>query len=283
VGGYPREIRGASLPFSRYNTSVEATKQTLDLRKPLMNAAGSLGFVPDNRAPVDWEQFGAFVSNPISRKPRRPSRGQRVSPFSGGMLLHTGHPNPGFSTSVRRFARRWQRAPVPVIVHLLGDSPENMPSMIVRMEEIENILAVEIGLPNAVDASEAVEIIRASVGELPIIARLPMAQAEELGTSVLDAGATAVSLGPPRGAFPDLEGKLVYGRQYGPAIFPQALRVVSELAKAGVQVIGGGGVYGLEQVKAMLAVGAVGVQLDTVLWRGDWFTPSQAKGFSLEV
>jgi len=262
---------------------VEVTKQTLELRKPLMNAAGSLGFIPDVRSPVDWEPFGAFVTNPISRKPRQPSRGQRVSPFSGGMLLHTGHPNPGFSAAVRRFAGRWQRAPLPVIVHLLGDSPENMPSMIVRMEEIENVMAVEIGLPDAVDASEAVEIIQASVGELPVIARLPPARAEELGTSVLGAGAIAVSLGPPRGAFPDLQGKLVYGRQYGPAIFPQALRVVSELAKMGVQVIGGGGVYRPEQAKAMLAAGAVGVQLDTVLWSGDWFTPSQVEGLSLEV
>jgi dihydroorotate dehydrogenase len=262
---------------------VEIIKQTIDLRRPLTNAAGSLGFIPDGHAPVDWDQCGAFVTNPISRKPRQPSRGQRMSPFSGGMLLHTGHPNPGFSASVRRFAGRWQRAPVPVIVHLMGDSPENMPSMIVRMEEIENVMAVEIGLPDAVDASEAVEIIQASVGELPVIARLPLAQAEELGISVLSAGAIAVSLGPPRGAFTDLEGRLVYGRQYGPAIFPQALRVVSELAKMDVQVIGGGGVYRLEQAKVMLAAGAVGVQLDTVLWCGDWFILSQAEGLSLEV
>jgi dihydroorotate dehydrogenase (NAD+) catalytic subunit len=262
---------------------VEITKQILDLRQPLMNAAGSLGFIPDARSPVDWEPFGAFVTNPISRKPRQPSRGQRVSPFPGGMLLHTGYPNPGFNAAVRRFAGRWHRAPLPVIVHLLGDGPENMPSMIVQMEEIENIIAVEIGLSDAVDASEAVEIIRASVGELPVIARLPLTYAEELGISVLGAGAIAVSLGPPRGALPDLQGKLVYGRQYGPAIFPQALRVVSELAKMGVQVIGGGGVYRLEQAKAMLAAGAVGVQLDAVLWRGDWATPSQAEGLSLEV
>lgn len=262
---------------------MEVIKQTLDLRKPLMNAAGSLGFVPDTRAPVDWDQFGAFVTNPVSRKPRQPSRGQRDLPFPGGMLLHTGHPNPGFSTSVRRFAGRWRRAPLPVIVHLLGDSPENMSSMIVRLEEVENVIAVEIGLPDAVEASEAAEIIQASVGELPVIARLPLTRAEELGGAVSSAGAMALSLGPPRGALVDLRGELVYGRQYGPSIFPQTLRVVSELVKMGLPVIGGGGVYQIEQVEAMLTAGAIGVQLDTVLWRGDWFTPSRAGEISQEV
>jgi dihydroorotate dehydrogenase len=269
--------------YTRYNTNVEVTKQTLDLRKPLMNAAGSLGFVPDTRSPVIWDQLGAFVTNPISRKPRRPSRGQRVLLFSGGVLLHTGHPNPGFSMSVRRFAGRWRRAPLPVIVHLLGDSPENMAAMLVRLEEIENVISVEIGLPDEVEASEAVEIIQASVGELPVIARLPLSRAEELGRSVSDAGAMVLSLGPPRGALPDLQGKLVYGRHCGPAVFPQALRVVRELVKMEVQVIGGGGVYQAEQTDAMLSAGAIGVQLDTVLWRGDWFVPSQTGDFSQEV
>jgi len=191
-------------------------------------------------------------------------------PFPGGMLLHTGHPNPGFSASVRKYANRWRRAPLPVIVHLLGDSPENMQSMLVRLEEIENILAVEIGLPADISLAEATEIVQASTGELPVIVRLPLTRAEELGKAVSQAGAAAVSVGPPRGALPDAEGKLVYGRQYGPAVFPQALRLVGELVKTACPVIGGGGVYSVEQAEAMLAAGAIAVQLDTVLWRADW-------------
>jgi dihydroorotate dehydrogenase (NAD+) catalytic subunit len=252
------------------------SKQTFDLRKSLMNAAGSLGFVPDARAPINWDQMGAFVTNPISRKPRQPSRGQRVLPFPGGLLLHAGHPNPGFSVCMRRFAGRWRRAPLPVIVHLLGDSPENMAPMIVRLEEIENVMAVEVGLPTEIEASEASEVVVASAGELPLIVRLPLARAEELGRFVSDAGAMAVSLGPPRGALPDAQANIVYGRHYGPAVFPQALRVVSELVKMGIPVIGAGGVYRAEQADAMLSAGATGVQLDTVLWRGDWFASSQA-------
>ena len=46
------------------------SKRDLYFRKPLMNAAGTLGFSPDPRASVAWEDLGAFVTNPISLRPR---------------------------------------------------------------------------------------------------------------------------------------------------------------------------------------------------------------------
>ena len=235
-----------------------------------MNAAGSLGFFPNPRAPVDWGQFGAFVTNPISRKSRKPAKAPRLLPFPGGALLHSGHPNPGFSSAVRKYSGRWRRASLPVIVHLLGGSPEEVKDMIVRLEEIENVIAVEINLPAEIETAEAVEIIQAAVGELPVIVRVPLTRGEELGAAAIQAGASAVSLGPPRGALPKAENDLVYGRLYGPGMFSQALRAVGELVKLGIPVIGAGGVYTQEQADAMLAFGAVAVQLDTALWRGDW-------------
>ena len=71
---------------------------------PLMNAAGSLGFAPDRRGPIALEQLGAFVTNPVSLRPRTPAQGARLLPFPGGFLLHSGHPNPGFNRVVRRCA-----------------------------------------------------------------------------------------------------------------------------------------------------------------------------------
>ena len=62
---------------------------------------------------------------------------------------------------------------------------------------------------------------------------------------------------------------MVEGRLYGPALFPQALAGVRGLAQAGVPVIGAGGVYSQAQAQAMLAAGALAVQLDAVLWRGN--------------
>lgn len=251
---------------------MELTKQTLDLRSPVLNAAGMLGFAPDSQTPVDWDRFGAFVSNPISKTPRRPAGGIRWQIFPGGALLHSGHPNPGLSQSLRHHTRAWSRAPVPIIIHLLASAPEDLKTMILRLEELENIIGVEVGFPAAITSKEMEAGLAAALGELPLIARLPLDRAVELGTAAIEAGAAAVSLGPPRGALTNEEGGLIFGRTYGPAVFPQALRAVDELHQLEIPVIGAGGIYHPSQTEAMLGAGAFAVQLDTVLWRGDYFS-----------
>ena len=64
-------------------------KQDLTLSHPLMNAAGTLGFAPDYRAPVPWDAFGAFVTNPIYLHPRLPAASPTLIEYPGGFLLHT--------------------------------------------------------------------------------------------------------------------------------------------------------------------------------------------------
>ena len=51
----------------------ENLHRSLVIDPPLMNAAGSMGFAPDLKLPLLWEEFGAFVTNPISIKPRKPA------------------------------------------------------------------------------------------------------------------------------------------------------------------------------------------------------------------
>ena len=159
---------------------------------------------------------------------------------------------------------------MPVIVHLLAGRPDEMVRMIERLETLENILAVEIGVPDLITAGELDEVVTASVGELPILVRIPLARAQELGSICHQAGAAAVSLGPPRGALPGNEN-VVRGRIYGPGVFPLALQTVSQLSRMDIPVIGAGGVYTEEDTEAMIAAGALAVQLDLSLWRGDWF------------
>ena len=49
-----------------------------------MNAAGTLGFAPDYRAPAPWEAFGAFVTNPLSLRTRRPTAQPALIEYPGG-------------------------------------------------------------------------------------------------------------------------------------------------------------------------------------------------------
>jgi len=244
-------------------------KYELELRRPLMNAAGSLGFAPDPHAGVDLARFGAFVTNPISPARRLPARGARLVPYAGGFLMHTGYPNPGLRAALERYALRWQRSPLPIWVHLLAGHATELSSMVARLELSEGVAAIEIGLPPEVDEDQAAALTQAAVGELPVVARLPLEKAVALAGPVWEVGAAAVSLAPPRGALAGRDATTVYGRLYGPAVFPQALAKVAEIAALGVPVIGAGGVYQRSQIDMMLDAGALAVQLDAVLWRGD--------------
>src|SRR5512135_541599 len=120
-------------------------KRDLIFSKPYMNAAGALGFAPDLHAGLGWDAFGAFVTNPISLRPRKAAGSPALLEFPGGFLLHTGLPNPGFHALAKRYARRWQEAPLPVIVNLMADRPEETKQMVQALEGKENILAVELG------------------------------------------------------------------------------------------------------------------------------------------
>lgn len=243
----------------------------LDFAHPLLNAAGMLGFAPDPKGPAPLDQLGAFFTNPISRTPRQPASGTRMIETPGSVLLHTGYPNPGFSAALKKYAKRWVNAPLLVVVHLLANAPDDLRYMIEKLEEIENILAVEVGLPPEINAQESSAFCRAALGELPFIVRVSVDRAVELAQVCIDAGATAVSLGPPRDTLPDPDGELVSGRVYGPAIFSQALQAVKDLVSKDIPVIGAGGVYQPDQTQAMLDAGALAVQVDTVLWRGGYF------------
>ena len=238
-------------------------KNDLYLEKPLMNAAGTLGFAPDPKGPVDLSEFGAFVTNPVSQSARTPARGKRFEAYPGGFVLHSGLPNPGLSAVIHQNQKRWSRSKLPVIVHLLALEPTSLARMIERLENIDSVMAVEIGLAPDVHPDEAFDFAQAAVGELPAIVRLPMERAETLAQVVIEAGASALSLGAPRGKLNGLSG-----RMYGPGVFPIALRVVGELAQSGFPIIGAGGVYQPADVQSMLAAGALAVQVDSVIWRG---------------
>ena len=242
-------------------------KHDLAFDPPIMNAAGCLGFSPDVHSPMDWSELGAFVTNPISLTPRIPAHGKRYIAYPGGFLLHTGYPNPGMSQVLRHYARHWTRSPLPVIVHLLARSAEEVAKIARRLENVEGVSGLEVGMVSDASTDFVEACTQAAMGELPVIMQLPMERCVDLASRAIQAGAVAVSLAPPRGIFPAQGGESVQGRLYGPAILPMALRVVHEMTQLGIPTIGAGGIYTQEHKDTMLVEGALAVQLDSVLWR----------------
>lgn len=250
-------------------------KRDLVLRLPWMNAAGTLGFAPNPRGPVDLSRLGAFITNPVSLRSRSPAENRGLLPFPGGFLLHTGWPNPGLNAVLRRWTSRWAEASLPVVLHLLVGAQDELSGVTERLEGLENLAALELGLPPEVSAARALQLVQAIAGELPVIACLPFEGAAGLASALANSGAAAFSLAPPRGCLPLAAAGaagaagtagLLSGRLYGPALLPQSLAAVQSVAQAGLPVFGAGGVYCRADGEAMLAAGASAIQLDSILW-----------------
>lgn len=248
-------------------------KRDLYFSKPLMNAAGSLGYAPDPRAGIAWDSFGAFVTNPLSLRSRRPAAKPEMIEYPGGFLLHTGLPNPGFKAALKKYVSRWDKSELPIIVHLMADRPEETQQMVQMLETQENVMAVELGFAPLLADDIILLTLEMSLGELPLIFSLPVEQVLRLGPRLIQGGAQAISISVQRGALPlspgpspEARGELTTGRLYGPSLFPRTLETVYSAAKLGFPIIGAGGVWSKENADAMLSAGALAVQVDAAFW-----------------
>ncbi|MBE9524544.1 MAG: hypothetical protein IMY76_05560 [Chloroflexi bacterium] len=244
---------------------MSQNKYDLFFDPPVMNVSGTLGFAP--RVP---EQFlGAFVTNPISLFARKPAHGTRYIPYAGGFLLHTGFPNPGIKRVIKNYARVWSASKIPIIVHLLAQNKAEIVEMIAYLEDVEGILAVEIGLPPDIDSGIAQSMGMAAQGEFAVILRIPFDAALSTVQAAFDSGVAMVSMAPPRGILSDDQDAMISGRLFGPGILPLALRTIQRWKQIGGSVIGAGGIYHPQDVDAMVQAGAAAVQIGPVLWKRD--------------
>lgn len=239
----------------------------LEISSPWLNAAGTLGFAPGAEG-WNWpEMQGGFVTNPVSLNPRTPAEARAALPYPGGCLLHSGLPNPGLKALLRKFAERWARGSLPLWVHLLADAPDEMHRMALALEEVEGVTAIEVGIPPQVGRDLALALLEAAVGELAVVAGLPLTAAGEPWLKELPRlGVRGLCLAAPRGTLPGPDGKLISGRLVGAGLFPQALAALRSVQPLGLPVVVGSGIFSVAAGRALLSAGAAAVQLDTVLW-----------------
>lgn len=245
-------------------------KQALfPLSSPWMNAAGMLGYAPTAASPLP--EAAAFVTAPISLQPRHPAQPPRLQRISGGVLVHSGHPNPGWREVRQRHAPRWAAASLPVIVHLLGTRTDEVRHIVWELEGLDGVAALELGLPPHCPPEVAEGLVHAAAGELPLIVQLPRTQALTLARHLSSVPVAAFSLAPPRGAFRLKQDTFLEGRLYGPVVLADTLALLRALRQVtDVPLLAAGGVFSRQDAETCLELGAQAVQLDLVLWRGGW-------------
>lgn len=230
-----------------------------------MNAAGTQGFLPSKAWNLPETQ-GVFVTNPLSLHPRKPATQRTARLEAGTLLLHSGLPNPGLASALRQYARKWEKSPIPVWVHLIPQSLEECYRMIQLVENSTGVSAVEISLPPHLSSEEKQAFLSTLDSELPIVLALPLNCVEDIPIP-LDK-ISAVTLSAPRGMLPTPSGTWIEGRLYSPSLFPQVLYAVTRYVQRGIPVIAGAGIYRRIHAQHLLQAGALAIQVDTALWKG---------------
>ncbi len=234
-----------------------------------MNAAGTAGFIPDKRLISNFPDIGLFITNPISYQARKPARDRIMIPFQGGFFVHNGHPNPGIKKVIQLYRKAWENSTLPVCVNVLSDDAGPIEKIVRSLENIENIVAIELGIDNSLNQEEVGNILQAAMGELPIILNLPYEFVyQDWLKKILFPEIVAISIQAPKGVL-KYDGEYAHGRLYGNSIFPLTLNAVQQLSSLEKPIFAGVGALCEHQISIILETGASNFQAHELIWRNN--------------
>ncbi len=252
----------------------------LDLRSPVIAAAGALGYgveyarLLDLGAHTPTHGLGALVTRTTTLYPQRARSLPGIIETPAGLLYHGAEHNPGVQKVIVRYAGAWARWGLPVIMSIGGVDATECADVAAALEGIEGVAGIELRLASlkaihAESAARAVAAVRAAT-LLPLLVKLPPEAPDiaDLARAVVAAGADALALidGAPGMALDPQTGEQVRGRVSGPAVRPLALALTATVAAAvDAPVIGGGGIYDADDARQFLSAGASAVGVGAAL------------------
>jgi len=257
------------------------------LSSPLVLSSGCAGYAYELEGIVDFSCVGAVVLKSVTPEPRVGNPYPRIWEVTGGILNSIGLENVGLECLLREVVPLIKELEVPVIASIASDMVKGYANCASRLEETGAFIALELniscpnvekgGLDFGSDPTTTAAVVKACKGNssLPIFAKLSAAVTglSSIAFAAAQAGADGLSLintipglavdawmrKPRLGA--------ITGGLSGPAIKPIALKAVWDCYRAtGLPIIGGGGVYDVEDVIEFMICGATAVSLGTVLF-----------------
>ncbi len=262
---------------------LRVTLSGLELDNPVIPASGTFGFGEEFKDFYDLDILGSFSFKGTTKEPRFGNDTPRIAECESGMLNSVGLQNPGVEAVIsHELPKLRQYFHKPVIANVSGFSVEEYAycCRLLDREEQVGLLEVNISCPNVrhggmsfgTDPASAAQVVRAvkEVTRKPVYIKLSpnITDIVAIAKACEEAGADGLSLiNTLLGMRIDLRtGKPVLanvmGGFSGPAIFPVALRMVYQVARAvSIPVMGMGGVSSARDVIEMMMAGATAVQV----------------------
>lgn len=256
----------------------------LQLKNPVMTASGTFGYGPEFADFIPLEGLGGIIVKGTTLKPREGNDYPRMVETASGMLNCVGLQNKGVDYFCEHIYPEIKDIDTNMIVNVSGSSPEDYAECAARINELDNIPAIELNIscPNVrqggmafgvtcVGAASVVKAVRARYDKTMIVKLSPnVTDIAEIARAVEAEGADSVSLiNTLMGMAIDIEKRkpllsINTGGLSGPAVKPVALRMVWQVAKAvNIPVVGLGGICNAHDAIEFLMAGATAIEIGT--------------------
>jgi dihydroorotate dehydrogenase (NAD+) catalytic subunit len=264
----------------------------IQLAHPIINGSGTFDAIAARRAfgdaLLDEFPFAAFVSKTVTLAPRQGNPPPRLWELGAGMINSIGLPNKGLDGYLAQDLPRLADLPVPLIVNVMGSSPEEVAALVTAFAERDEVAALELnvscpnvktGLLMGADPGETAALLVEvrPLTDKPLIVKLTpncsspaavAAAAEEHGADAVSLVNTlrGMAMHPSRPGEPWLGGGT--GGVSGPALRAIALAQVREVReRVRIPIVGMGGVQSGRHARDLLDAGADLVGVGTESFR----------------
>ena len=251
----------------------------IELDNPVIPASGTFGYGYEFNEFYDINLLGTFSFKGTTKDARFGNPTPRIAECTSGMINAVGLQNPGVEKVIKEELPKLKKVfNKKVMANVSGFSVDDYAytSSLLDKEDIVGWLEVNVSCPNVhgggmsfgTDTKAVSEVVKAvkKVTTKPIIMKLSpnVTDIVSIAKACEDSGADGISLiNTLLGMRINLNNrKPVIANKMGDAIFPVAVRMVYQVAKAvNIPVVGMGGVSSAENVIEMMMAGATAVEV----------------------